>query len=92
MLEKMHLKINTLRQELCPAAAGRHRLELPTHQKSLQRQAGLFRFSVPFLFFPANGTAVPRGCRQSGCPGDFVCVLRDTQLRSSCPAASALPG
>lgn len=72
MLEKMLLKINTLRQELCPAAAGRQRLELPADQKSLQRGAE-FLLLGSFSFFQANGSAVPRGMWAELVLLGFVC-------------------
>lgn len=74
MLEKMHLKINTLRQELCPAAAGRQRLELPEDQKSIQRGAGVFASCFLCFFSQANGSAIPGGCGQS-CTPWVLCVL-----------------
>lgn len=74
MLEKMHLKINTLRQELCLAAAGRHRLELPAHQKSLQRGAGLFCFSTPFLLSWRMALRFPGHVGRVGAQGFCVCA------------------
>lgn len=84
MLEKMHLKINTLRQELCPAAAGRQRLELPADQKSFQRGAGFFLFGSLSFFLQAKGSAVLRGRGQSCSSGGFV---RAAGTRGSGPAA-----